>query len=269
MNLSASAKLQVRAVVALAVSRMRSRYLGSRAGYVWAIVEPLAWVFILKMAVRGHNGMAPVGDSYEVFFAVGVIPARMFRTIAANVSTTLVSGRATRLPGLIRLDLCYANALLEGATGAIVMVVALGLLGAFGFHVIPGDILHFVIAFAAVAMFSVAFGLAVGLLLTVAPGFKHFINLLYMTMFITSGFAFVVDRMPVATREIVLWNPLVHLIEWARMGFYTGYECRSMDLTYVFVVAICCLVIGLAGERIFRRSAGRQNTVFEEDETMI
>lgn len=266
MSLAASAKLQARAIVALVISRMRQRYLGSRAGYVWAIVEPLAWVFILKMVIRGSDHMPPVGDSYEVFFAVGVIPARMWRTIATSASGTIVSGKSARLPGLIRLDVCYANAVLEAATGGMVMLIALCVLQVFGFHAIPGDIMHFIIAFGAIAAFGVCFGLAVGLLLTVAPGLQHFIGMFFMLMFLTSGFGFVVDRMPIETREIVLWNPVVHLIEWIRMATYPGYECRSMDLNYVFVIAICCLVAGLAGERIFRRKAGRENVVFDENE---
>ncbi|MFC3695128.1 ABC transporter permease [Chenggangzhangella methanolivorans] len=264
MNLSASAKLQARSIVALLVSRMRARYIGSRAGYVWAIVEPLAWVFVLKMAIR-HNGdqLPPVGDSYEVFFAVGVIPARMWRMIAQGVSSVMNSGRSARLPGLLRLDLCYANGVLEAITGFVVMIIALFILQVFGFHAVPGDILHFVIAFLAITAFGIAFGLTVGVVLILAPGLQHFIGMFYMVMFFTSGFAFVVDRMPLATKQIVLWNPLVHFIEWIRMGFYAGYECRSLDLSYAFVVTICCLLIGLTGERIFRRHAGRQE-VYED-----
>ena len=263
MNLGASAKLQARSIVALVVSRMRSRYLGSRAGYIWAIVEPIAWVFVLKLAIRHGDQSPPVGDSYEVFFAVGVIPARMWRTIASGVSSTLSSGRSARLPGLMRLDLCYAGGVLEAITGVAVLVVALSILQIFGFHAIPGDILHFVLGILAVFVFGIAFGLAVGVVLILAPGLQHFMGMFYMVMFFTSGFAFVVDRMPLATRQIVLWNPLVHFIEWSRMGFYAGYECRSLDLSYAFVFGVCCVVLGLAGERILRRHANRQE-VYED-----
>lgn len=263
MSINASARLQGRAIIALVVSRMRARYMGSRAGYVWAIVEPLAWVFILRLALA-HGKMPPVGDSYEVFFTIGIIPARSFRHAAQGVAQTLRSGRTARLPGLMRLDLCYANVILEAVTSAVVLFVALCILQTFGFHAIPGDIMHFVIAFFALSFFALAFGLAVGLALCIAPGLQHFVGLFFMAMFLTSGFAFVVDRMPEVTRQIVLWNPLVHLIEWQRMAFYPGYVCRSMDLNYAFAVTICCLILGLAGERLFRRRAGRRAN-YEED----
>lgn len=271
MNISASARLQGRAILALTLSRMRSQYMGSRAGYMWAIVEPLAWVFILRLALASGSHMPPVGDSYEVFFVIGVIPARMFRSIASRVAQTLRSNRGARLPGLMKLDLCYANVILDTATSAVVLLVALSILGVFGFHVIPGDILHFLAAFFAIGAFALAFGLAVGLLLFLMPGLQHFIGLFFMVIFLTSGFAFVVDRMPQQTREIVLWNPLLHLVEWVRMGFYPGYECRSMDLNYVFMIAVCSLVLGLAGERLFRRRASRRNQVYDDsanNETM-
>lgn len=269
MSISASAKLQGRAILALVISRMRSRYMGSRAGYMWAIVEPLVWVFVLRIALAHGSHMPPLGDSYEVFFVIGIIPARKFRGIAQNVAQTLRSGKSARLPGLMRLDLCYASVILDTVTGAVVLLIALSILQIIGFNAIPGDMMHFLIAFFAIGFFGLAFGLMAGLLLSLMPGLQHFIGLFFMVMFLSSGFAFLVDRMPASTREIVLWNPLVHLLEWLRMGFYPGYICRSMDLNYVFIITICCLVLGLAGERLFRRRAGRKNTVYEENNAEI
>lgn len=267
MSLAASAKLQSRAIVALVVSRMRSRYLGSRAGYVWAIVEPMAWVFVLKLALK-HSGAdrPPVGDSFEVFFVTGIVIARMWRNIVGSVSQVLVSGRSARLPGLMRLDLCYAAWVLEVVTAGVVLTLCLTVLQVFGFDAVPGDLFHCLVVFFALAVFSLAFALALALLLHVAPGLQHFSNLLLMAMFITSGFAFVVDRMPPATRDIVLWNPLVHFVEWFRMGFFSGYECRSLDLNYVFAMTVIFLALGLAGERAFRRRAGREIEVADETE---
>lgn len=267
MDFVASAKLQGRAIFALAINRMRTRYLGSRAGYVWALVEPIAWVFVLKLAIQ-HSGTdkPPLGDSFEVFFVTGVCLARMWRVIVSSVSAIVVGGRTTRLPGLIRLDLCYAQWALETVTAGLVIIIALAILALFGFHAAPGDLLHCVIAFFAMALFGLAFALTLAVVLVIAPGFQHFSGLLLLLMFVTSGFAFLVDRMPIRTREIVLWNPLVHFIEWFREGFFEGYQCRSLDLSYVFTLAAICLVIGLAGERAFRRHAGRQTTSFDESD---
>jgi capsular polysaccharide transport system permease protein len=252
MNIGASAALQLRAILALMRRRMRTRYAGSRAGYVWAIVEALAWVFILKFAMHGSAVRPPAGTSFEVFFATGVIVARTWRSTVASILPTLTRRKGQQLPALHRLDAAYASWLLELATGGIVMISVLGILALFGFDATPWDLVTCVVAFAAAGVFSLAFALALAIILILAPGLEHFNRVFLMIMFLTSGFSFVADRMPPRLRELMSWNPLLHCIEWFRIGFYAGYESRTLSLEYLFTVTIACLFVGLAGERALR-----------------
>jgi capsular polysaccharide transport system permease protein len=248
-----SAALQMRSIKALMLRRIRTRYAGSRAGYVWAFVEPICWVFVLKFALAHGNQRPPVGTSFEVFFATGVVLMRTWRTATGAIVNSIAKTKRQMLPSLHRLDVAYATWLLEMATGAIVLILILAGLGIFGFHVMPADMLTCIAAFAGTSVFTIAFALAFSALMTVAPGLKHFQGLLLMVMFITSGFAMLVDRMPPQLRELVAWNPLVHCVEWFREGFYPGYECATLDREYLFTVTVACLLLGLAGERAFRR----------------
>lgn len=241
--------------------RIRARYMGSRAGYAWAIVEPIVWVFVLKMAVKGGHSsptqLPPLGDSFEVFFATGVVVARTWRTAAQSVTQLLIRAKREKLPTLHRLDSAYATWLLEVLTGGVALVVILAILQVFGFHAAPGDVLVCFVAFAGMALFALAFALVFALILIVAPGLDHFKGIVIMIVFFTSGFSFVSDRMAPGLRSVVVWNPLLHCIEWFREGFYAGYECRSLDLVFLFSVTVVGLAIGLAGERALRRKANQ------------
>lgn len=266
MNLSSSAALQARSIFALMMRRIRSRYSGSRAGYLWAIIEPLAWVFVLKLAFQNGNSRPPVGDSFEVFFATGVVVARTWRSLAQSTAASLIKGPRSTLPTIHRMDGVYANWALETLTGGIVLIIILSLLQLFGFEAAPGHLFMCIVAFLGMSVFALAFGLAFALLVAIVPAMTHFRAMLFLLLFVTSGFSFVVDRMPPNIRNVLVWNPVLHCVEWFRESFYAGYECQSLDLLYLFSFTIICLLLGLAGERAFRRQAGKHNTSYADNE---
>ncbi|MFJ5486349.1 ABC transporter permease [Hansschlegelia beijingensis] len=210
----------MRSIFALILRRIRTKYATSRAGYIWAIVEPICWVFILKFAIQDKgSGLPPIGGSYEVFFATGVIIARTWRTVAQSTSGVLLR-RKRMLPGLQRLDAAYATWILEMATGGVAMLVVLAGMALFGFETRPAHLLICLAAFAATALYTFGFSLMLALVMSLAPGLRHFQHIIMLALFITSGFSMLIDRVPPRIREILLWNPLLHCIEWFREGFY-------------------------------------------------
>jgi capsular polysaccharide transport system permease protein len=254
VSLKASAILQGRSIYALLLHRVRSQHMGSRAGYLWAFVEPVCWVFVLRLALKnGGNTTPPIGESFEVFLATGITLARTWRTCAAQVAMIVVRRKRMALPSVFHSDLIIAVWLLEMITGLIVLIIILAVLGAFDFEVMPANILHCLAAYFALSVYTLAFALFFGLVITLAPGVRHFQQIILLALFMSSGFSFLVDRMPIRLREIVTWNPLVHCLEWFREGFYAGYECRSLDLNYLFGVTVVMMLLGMAGERAFRR----------------
>ncbi|HVI29912.1 ABC transporter permease [Hansschlegelia sp.] len=256
MNIAASAKLQARVVFALIVQRIRTQHAGSRAGYIWAILEPIIWIFVLKFAIRGKdNNHPPIGTSYEVFYATGVVIARGWRTTSQSVARAV--RKRTKSALLFRIDAAYAAWLLNTATSAVAMLLILFILGLFGYDVMPNSPLICIAAFLAAALFSFGFGLMLALLLTAAPGISHFQHIIMLVIFITSGFSMIIDRVAPQLRQVLLWNPLVHCIEWFREGFYKGYVCANLDLFYLFSVSITFILCGLAGERVTRHHFNR------------
>jgi capsular polysaccharide transport system permease protein len=254
VNLPASAALQLRSIFALMMQRIRTRFVGSRAGYIWAIIEPICWIFVLKMALSSHSGQqAPLGGSFEVFFATGVVLARMWKTTAGSVEPIITRTHKSVLPTLHKLDSAYATWLLEVVTAFVVLIVILVCLQLFGFEARPANPLLCLLVLGVTAVYSLAYSLAFALAINLAPGLVHFKSVIMLIMFMTSGFATLVDRMPPQLRDIMLWNPMVHCIEWFREGFYSGYECVSLDLGYLFGVTTSFLLLGLAGERALRR----------------
>jgi capsular polysaccharide transport system permease protein len=60
--------------------------------------------------------------------------------------------------------------------------------------------------------------------------------------------------MPTELRDLVLWNPLVHLIEWVRQSYYPHYTSPYLDMDYLTTVTVLSLLFGtLAAASVSRR----------------
>jgi capsular polysaccharide transport system permease protein len=59
--------------------------------------------------------------------------------------------------------------------------------------------------------------------------------------------------MPDWAREIVVWNPLLHAIDWFRASFFAAYRPHWLDQRFLIVAAVLSVLAGLALERGFRR----------------
>ena len=65
-------------------------------------------------------------------------------------------------------------------------------------------------------------------------------------LFPLSGAAFLVDALPPAFREVVLYLPMVHGVELLREGYFGSHFTAHYDLAYMGSVTLVMTVIGLA-----------------------
>ena len=77
-----SAGVQARVIHALVLREVNVKFARHRLGYLWAFVEPVAFVvaFSLILAVGGRS--LPAGMPAVPFFVTGVIPFFLFRDVA-------------------------------------------------------------------------------------------------------------------------------------------------------------------------------------------
>jgi capsular polysaccharide transport system permease protein len=74
-------------------------------------------------------------------------------------------------------------------------------------------------------------------------------------MFPLSGAAFMVDWLPAAAQQFVLWLPMVHGVEMVRHGFYGHVVQTHFDIGYfaganLVLSLMGLLVLRLAGRRV-------------------
>ncbi len=236
---------RLRVISALVIREMGTRYGRSSGGYVWALAEPLGGVLLLSFAFAMALRSPPLGDSFMLFYATGIIPFNIFNSMARGVAQSVTSNRGLlNYPVVSLLDAVAAKVLLNFVT---ILVVAIVLLGG----IILGGGLHvtFDLGAAALALvMAAAFGTGVGMVNCVLFGFfptwKNVWSVLTRPLFLVSGIFFIVEIAPPKLREILLYNPIVHSISMMRTGFYGTYDPQYISYAYVFGVSLGLILLG-------------------------
>ncbi|MDA1237308.1 MAG: ABC transporter permease, partial [Acidobacteria bacterium] len=107
-------------------------------------------------------------------------------------------------------------------------------------------------AFIAIAMLGFGFGTLNAVVISLWDSWQHIEKILTRPLFFLSGIFYIPSTLPPKAIAIIKWNPVLHLVEWVRTGYYPNYESTVLDKTYPIGIAMILILFGLAGERLYR-----------------
>jgi ABC-type polysaccharide/polyol phosphate export permease/tetratricopeptide (TPR) repeat protein len=246
---------QRRVVRALIVRETRTRFADTRLGYGWALIEPILHIALLSatFAVLMH-GRPPIGSDFFVFYYTGLIPYHVFVHSSTGMSHALINNAPLlQLPPVSSFDVIAARGLLEVMTDVVVAVVLLTGFLAIGLRAVPDDLWEPSLAVLTIAAFGCGVGFANAVVTVFWRSWEKTYAQLTRLLYFVSGIFYVPGMMPDRVRDILVWNPLLHAIDWFRSGFFDVYRPHWLDRSYVAVVAIVSLLVGLALHRLLRR----------------
>lgn len=235
-----------RSVMALVLREMSSTYGRSPGGYVWAVLEPIAGIAIFALAFSAIMAVPPLGESFTLFFATGFLPLAFYQDLTSKVGTAIRYSRPLlAYPNVTYIDAIIGRVLLSFLTQSVILFIILT------GTILIGD-LNLTIDFVAIARafgMALALGIGVGLvnclLMSLFPIWQFIWAVLNRPMFIISGVLFLVDDLPEAIRDIVLLNPVSHVVMMLRSGLYVSYDAVYVSEVYVYMVAGTLGVSGL------------------------
>lgn len=236
---------RLRVIGALAIREMGARFGRSSGGYLWAIAEPLGGILLLSIAFSLALRTPPLGVSFMLFYATGIIPFNMFNAMSRGVAQSASANRGLlAYPVVTLLDAVVAKALLNGLT-----VVVTG--AALFAGIILVDDLHLTLDLGAAALgmlMAMSLGVGVGMVNCVLFGFfptwRNIWAVLTRPLFLLSGVFFIVEEAPPAAQNVLWYNPLVHALATMRRGFYGTYHPDYVSYPYVFGLALSLILIG-------------------------
>lgn len=248
-------RVQARVVGALLIREMLTRYGRRNIGFAWLFVEPMLFTLgITALWTLTHmyhgSSLSPVA-----FAVTGYASVLLWRN-AANRCAKAVEPNLGLLfhRNVTVLDLLLSRIVLEvvGSTAALLGLLAVFI--ALGYMPLPDDVLRMLAAWGLLAWFGCGLGLIVGALSERSDVFERAWHTLAYLLFPVSGAVFLVDWLPVAARELVLWLPMVHGVEMMRHGYFGAAIRTYEDVGYVVTANLVLTLIGL----VLANEAGRR-----------
>lgn len=249
----AAARNQVRTVIALVGTEASARF----ARKTFGVVEEVGGLAIVVAGLaalryftgsRTHHGMPMVP-----FLTCGVFIFWTFKTTLSQ-SSTFASAKARYefMPRVTQLDVLIARSIVNTL---FYVGLALGAFTAFYFIGIS-DWMEQPFLVIAVLLVSSLLGFGVGMIFgainTFAPFFRTIQHVLMRVLMFTSGVHFIWPEVPYMFRWIIIENPLFHLCEFIRSGYFVAYESPVASSLYLGVWIASTLAIGLMCERLCR-----------------
>lgn len=246
--------LQIRVVTALTLRETRMTFGTSHAGYFWAIIQPLVSISFLVFLFYLIGRQAPYGGSLALFFSTAVLSLELYNKMSVSLMRAFTSNKALlTYPMIKRTDTLFARAFLICCTFMIINLVFYSSLIVLGLAPFPRNPEHILLAFLVTVCLGFGVGSVNAILYQKFQAWQHVEKLFARPLFFLSGVFYIPSSLPPEAIAVVSWNPILHIVEWVRTGYYANYDSQVLNKPYLLSVVAMLVMIGLLWERFSRK----------------
>lgn len=246
--------IQLQVIHALLLREVKTRFGKNHLGYGWALLEPILWIgtFLGLYAMVGRA--APPGMSPLAFLVTGIVPFGLFRNASQHTMSAISANKGLLFYPQVRpLDLVMARGVLETVTQFVVFFLLMGAAALIDGKLRIDSPLVTLLGLCLAGALGASLGLCLCGLSVFSPTVERIQGPLFRPLFWLSAIFHSVDSTPQPLRDIILYNPVAHVIELVRDGWFAGYQARYISAWYPASWVLVLLFFGLSLERVARR----------------
>lgn len=227
-------QIQRRVIGALLMREMLTRFGRHNIGFLWLFVEPMMFTLgvtaLWMLAGMNHGSTLPIAafalTGYSSVLLWRNMPGRCI--LAVETNSSLMYHRNVKV-----IDIYAARLLLEGG-GATISFVLLSLVFWFaGLIELPENVLQVIIGWILLAWFGASLAIFLGASSEQTEVIEKIWHPASYLLFPLSGAAFLVDALPKAAQDFLLYIPMVHGVEFLREGYFGSAIRAHYDLFYM------------------------------------
>ena len=225
---------------------MQTRFGSQKLGYLWVFIDSIAQIVVLAgiKAVLFDRSMP--GVDFAVFLAIGILAFNMFKSIVFRSMDAFSANKGLFVYKQVKpIDALITRAMVEFLIYicALIALSAIGLY--FNFDVNIQNIMLFVGAYIWIAIFGLSLGITFAILAEFFENLKKVVKLIFLPLFFISGIFFSVESLPLALREWLLYNPVLHFMELIHGSYFSVLDTHYVDYQYMFFWTVIPLFTGL------------------------
>lgn len=245
--------VQIHVINALILRETRTRFGQSQLGYLWALIEPMLWIATMAGMYAlggstGKTGMTMVG-----FIGTGIVTYELFRNCQARVMVAVSSNMPLLFyPQVQPVDMMLSRVLLEYATWFSVFTIILGGEALLRGEFTVDDPLLVMNGLLLAGALGGSLGSVLCSLSAYSASIDRIANAALRPLMFASGTFFAFEDVPQQVAAYLVYNPVLHVVEAVRDGWYPSYTATRTTPWYPLAWTIGLAFLALALERVVR-----------------
>lgn len=248
---------QLRVIHALILRETKTRYGQHKLGFLWAILEPVIMVALFVAIFANMRNDNPGGMPLVPFMLAGIVPFAFFKDPMNQLQSAISHNKTLfAFPQVTTFDVILARGILEvliisGVFGTMLFVAHLA-----GYEINIQRPLTVFAACGLLAMLGIGAGFLFASITPIVPSIRQLTSaFMGRPLFLSSGLFFTAESIPAEIRHWLLYNPIMHLIELLRGGFFYEFETAHGSWSYATTWSVCTLALGLLTHQALRKKA--------------
>lgn len=248
---------QFRVINALILRETKTRYGNHKIGFLWALIEPLVSISVFVAIFSQLRSDSPGGMPLVPFMIIGFVCFGLFRDPFGCMQGAISNSRnLLTFPQVTTFDVILARGILEVMVTLFVLVFLLYMAWLIGFDVRCERPLGVLMVCGLLSMSGLGLGFLLASLEPLIPSVKQFsAQVLGRPLYFSSGLFFTVDTLPAPVRDILLYNPVLNMIELVRGEFFHEFETSYGSWSYATLWAVSLLAVGLLTHQALHKRA--------------
>ena len=246
--------VQGRVIYALMMREVHTIYGTSRLGYLWALIQTMWGIGVFWGMRYALGAKAPHGMHILMFLLAGFGFYNMFSGILSKCMSAVNGNRALlTFPQVTPVDLMISRAVIVWATELVAAFFLIGIGMLFGMPFYMSDFGGLLVLLLLTPLLGLGAGMMFASLAVLYPTLEKIVPMVMRILFFASGLFYSATTLPSYVLKYLWYNPMLQIIEWARVCLSRGYSTMTYSPLYLVSVTLFCLCFGLLLERYVRR----------------
>jgi capsular polysaccharide transport system permease protein len=233
-------------IFALFVREIRTSF-NDKLGLAWAVVNPLAFIFMLSY-IRGRmdGGETHTIPTFE-FMMYGMLLIQLFLDVFMNSSNAIKKNKALFAFRQVQpISSLLATGAFYFLVKLTVYILVLAIMYFLGMEFRIDDPLSIMLNAVALWLIAMSLGLLFAILQCYVPEVSKVQSIFVRPLFFISGVFFSMQDVPPEYWHYLDWNPILHCIELSRYAAYQTYGSEAVSEFYLFNSALVLLFFALS-----------------------
>lgn len=207
----------------------------SKLTLIWIGLKPVIFFAAMHVFLSANGEKVVFNMSAAAFAATGICCFIVYLETAKRVSTAIVGYKfLASVPQISWFVVGVAEGLLFFIIDTLMMIGTMALLIRLDLASLPKEPLLFVALWVVLWWVGILNGLILAYFVVKVRFSGRVLMAILRVVALFSGIPFVTEQLPEDYARILLYNPLLHLVQSIRVAYFDGYDSQQVSLPYFF-----------------------------------